>query len=512
MKITLRLLAQRLQVRYPVRHNREQWDDRPIKAPMILRSNGEIHPGYVYVTDVRFFPTEIPRGAAIICAGDPCVVSSEDYDLLICEEQDSASVFNYLQEIFIHLNDWNEAMRHSANQDVDMKKLLDLARQELKFSFVYLNRSYSPVADSRQERGEKELRDLVGKLMLNNAANHSEPMDSPILLKYDELGLRCYVMNFHYSGAYRGKLLAYCPLGNAGGEWELPLLEVLFFCIQQLYRLYSASSMRPAGYLMMQRALRDLLEDHGSPRDIERVRQESSRALQELQWNPSDFYVLYYLPYGENEQLAARAEYLVTMLENRWNMLSPHSSRGVALSDGICWVVNCSRPSDISFEDFVPEFRTVLADLGATCGASSVGNDFFDMHTYKVQAALAARLGAKSHPEERIHFFSSYALDYVISNATIAFPPENVLHPCLYTLTQYDKENNTEFCKTLRIYMQCQYNVLQASSQLYVHRSTFSVRLKRIEALCGINLEDERTRLHILLSFYIMDANGITYM
>lgn len=511
MKITLPLLAKRLERFFPVHYNHEQWDERPIRALMILRQGIEIKQGYAYVTNIRFFPEEVPKGAVILCAGDPGV-KAEDYELLVCDVQESAELFNIAQDIFIGLDEWNDEMRHIANHDMDLKKLLDMTRQELNLSFVYLNRSYSPVADSHEYRNQKELRELISSLMLNNEANHNEIMDAPLLLHYEELGLRCYVMNFHYNDSYRGKLLAFCPLEQEGGSWELPLLNVLCFCIRQVYRLYSASSMRPAGYLMMQRALRNLLEGYGTPADMERIRQESNRALQELQWNVNDFYVLYYLPFGENEKLATRAEYLVTMLENRWNMLAPHSSRGVALTDGICWVVNVSRPADLSFEDFQPEFRTLLEELGATCGASSVGSDFYDMHTYKVQAALAARLGAKAKPEERLHFFSDYALDYIISNATLSFPPENVLHPCLYTLTRYDKENNTEFCKTLRVYMQCQYNVLRASSLLYVHRSTFSVRLKRIESLCGIDLEDERTRLHILMSFYIMDANGISYM
>ena len=511
MKITLQLLAQRLGQHYTIRHNSEKWNAAPIRAPMLLREGMELRPGYVYVTDARTFPTEILKDAFVICAGEPAVPWG-NCELLVCDTEDPAELFNTVQEIFVRLNDWSTEMRHSANLDVDMKKLLDMACQELDFSFIYLNRSYSPVADSFEERSEKELWELVNKMMLRNEANHSGAMEAPVSIRYEELGLRCYVMNFHYDSAYRGKLLAFCPMEKAGGEWELCLMNVLYFCIRQVYRLYSASSMRPAGYLMMQRALRNLLEGYGTPADIERIRQESNRALQEIHWNINDYYVLYYLPYGENEMLATRAEYLVTMLENRWNMLSPHSSRGVALTDGICWVVNVSRPSDISFEDFLPEFRKVLQELGATCGASSVGSDFYDMHTYKVQAALAARLGAKAKPEECVHFFSDYALDYIISNATLSFPAENVLHPCLYTLTRYDRENNTEFCKTLRVYMQCQYNVLQASSLLYVHRSTFSVRLKRIEALCGINLEDERTRLHILMSFYIMDANGIEYM
>ncbi len=511
MNITIRLLAQRLSEHYTVRYNHEQWNHRPLKAPMILRSGITIQPSYAYVTGIHLYPTEVPKGSIIICAGDPGV-EAEDYDLLICDVESSVALFNTVQEIFIDLLDWEGEMTHSSYYDVDLKKLLDMARRQMNLSFVYLNRTFTTLAHADEGFSEKALGELVGKLLLKNEANHSQPMDAPGLLRYEELGLHCYVMNFHYSGSYRGKLLAFGPLDQYDDSWELPLLDVLSFCVSQVFRLYSASSIRPIGYQKMQGILANLLDDFSTPVSLDRARQEGNRALQELHWNPNDCYVLYFLPYGENEQLAARAEYLVTMLENRWNMISPHSSRGIVLNDGIYWVVNVSLPADITFDDFLPEFRSFLHELGACCGASSIGADFFDLHTLKLQAALAVQLGEKARPEEELHLFSNYALEYIISNATLAFPPENVLHPCIYTLTQYDKDNGTEFCKTLRIYMQCQYNVLQASSLLYVHRSTFSVRLKRIESLCGIDLEDERTRLHILLSFYIMDANNIKYM
>lgn len=518
MFITLRLLAQRISAHYTVRYNNEHWNNRPLKAPMIWgkgitiqKENCADCPCYVYITDALSFPTDIPKGSVIICAGDPGVKAT-DYDLLICEGVDAPTLFNYVQELCIHLMDWKDTLRHSAHHDVDMKKLLDMAREELDLTFVHLNRAYTPLASSDYAEGDKSLSELVSRLMLNNEANHSRPMDGPVLLRYEDLSLRCYVMNFHFNGSYRGKLLAFAPLSQPGGEWELPLLTILCRSIDQVYRLYSASTVRPASYQMMQCTLTNLLDDYATPISLERARQDSARALQDLHWNANDCYVLYYLPYGDNEQLANRAEYLVNLLENRWNMISPHSSRGIALGDGIYWVVNVSLPADITFNDFLPEFRLFLRELGANCGVSSVSSDFFDLHTNKMQAVLAVQLGVKAKPEENVHLFSDYSLEYIISNSTLTFPPETILHPCLYTLTQYDKENGTEFCKTLRVYMQCQYNVLQASSLLYVHRSTFSVRLKRIETLCGINLEDERTRLHILLSFYIMDANGMKYM
>ena len=95
-------------------------------------------------------------------------------------------------------------------------------------------------------------------------------------------------------------------------------------------------------------------------------------------------------------------------------------------------------------------------------------------------------------------------LDSMLGN----FTAEDVIHPSLPILMAYDKENNTEFCKTLRMFIRCKYNVLQASSELFIHRSTFSVRIKRIESLCNIDLDDERTRLHILVSFYILEKLG----
>ncbi|MCQ2440056.1 MAG: helix-turn-helix domain-containing protein [Oscillospiraceae bacterium] len=511
MIITLQLLANRVGKQFPLRHNRTVWGENALKAPMVPQPDTDLQTCYVYITDAASFPRHIPAGASVICAGDPGV-EADSYDLLICDGAGRDELLNCVQSCFYSLLEWKDAMLRSANQEMDMQKLLDLAQQEIDLRFIYLNRSYTPIAGAQDEASPSELHSLVARLMISNKVNHNEPMEQSTDILYEELGLRCLMINFHYNGSYRGKLLGLCGAEQERGEWEKPLLDVLFTCIRQVYRLYSASSLRPAGYQMMQRALRNLLEGYGVPQDMDRIRQESTRALQELEWNVNDFYVLYFIPYNENDQLAARSEFLVTSLENRWNTLSPHSSRGVALTNGICWVVNVSRPADVTFESFLPDFRSYLEELGATCGVSSVGNDFFSMHTYKTQAAMAARLGAKARPGERVHLFSDYALDYIISNATLSFPPENVLHPCLYTLSQYDRENNSEFCKTLRVYMQCQYNVLRASSMLYVHRSTFSVRLKRIESLCGIDLEDERTRLHILLSFYIMDANGISYL
>lgn len=61
-----------------------------------------------------------------------------------------------------------------------------------------------------------------------------------------------------------------------------------------------------------------------------------------------------------------------------------------------------------------------------------------------------------------------------------------------------------EYCKTLYTYMDVMYNAKAAAEKLFIHRTTFFSRLRRIEEITGIDLEDMDTRLHLMLSFKLM--------
>ena len=77
----------------------------------------------------------------------------------------------------------------------------------------------------------------------------------------------------------------------------------------------------------------------------------------------------------------------------------------------------------------------------------------------------------------------------------------------LYKLQDYDKENNTELYQTLHVFLRMERNLLKTSTELFIHRSTLSYRLKRISKITGIDLDDPRERLRLLLSFYMLEGN-----
>ena len=72
-------------------------------------------------------------------------------------------------------------------------------------------------------------------------------------------------------------------------------------------------------------------------------------------------------------------------------------------------------------------------------------------------------------------------------------------------LRDYDKKHNTELDKTLRTYIQSQYNASACARLLYINRSSFLKRMERIEQLTKIDLANFKERLYIEISYVIIE-------
>lgn len=86
--------------------------------------------------------------------------------------------------------------------------------------------------------------------------------------------------------------------------------------------------------------------------------------------------------------------------------------------------------------------------------------------------------------------------------------PETFIHPALSTIKNYDMKNSTEYFITLRTYCYSMHNKNSAASQLSIHRNSLLYRLNRIEDIFNISYEDEKTALHLLSSFLLLDAGN----
>lgn len=72
-------------------------------------------------------------------------------------------------------------------------------------------------------------------------------------------------------------------------------------------------------------------------------------------------------------------------------------------------------------------------------------------------------------------------------------------------LEQYDQQNDTEFVKTLRIYLASDCNLIETASRLFMHRNTIVYRIRKIKDILGSELDNSSVKFNLLMAFYIKD-------
>ena len=86
------------------------------------------------------------------------------------------------------------------------------------------------------------------------------------------------------------------------------------------------------------------------------------------------------------------------------------------------------------------------------------------------------------------------------------FLPEQIAHPALIKLKEYDEENQTDYYVTLQTYFLNRFNAVHAAADLGIHRTTFAARTEKILELTGLDLEDPDEILLLQLSFRLMEG------
>jgi hypothetical protein len=138
--------------------------------------------------------------------------------------------------------------------------------------------------------------------------------------------------------------------------------------------------------------------------------------------------------------------------------------------------------------------------LTADSGICSIGMRFCDFTQLKLQydlATLPLRVMIKPHT---INYYREHMETHLVHELSSCFPVRATCHHVASRVEEYDKINGTDFLFTLETYLMNNKSLMLASDKLYIHRSTLTYRLKCIEKIAPMDLEDPCERLHILLS------------
>ncbi len=152
----------------------------------------------------------------------------------------------------------------------------------------------------------------------------------------------------------------------------------------------------------------------------------------------------------------------------------------------------------------------IMLHLGQTTnaviGSSSSFTDFMEIEEYCRQAGTAIEVGRRRDPEGRYYPFHRYVLDYILYHCLSEYSPQAVCSAAIRRLYASDQEKHTDYLKTLQSYFDNNCQQTATAHALYIHRSTLTYRLEKIQELTGADLSDADTRLYLQISMKLLEA------
>jgi purine catabolism regulator len=136
-------------------------------------------------------------------------------------------------------------------------------------------------------------------------------------------------------------------------------------------------------------------------------------------------------------------------------------------------------------------------------GLGSVFNGVRNTKQSFEEATAAARIGRIMRGPFNVTLFEDlgpYRFLYKLKDTKAM---TNYYSECLGRIIGYDQEHNTELLTTLNCYFKNDCSLSQTAKRLYIHKNSVIYRLKKIEELSGlsVNNSDECFNLHLCLKF-----------
>ena len=163
---------------------------------------------------------------------------------------------------------------------------------------------------------------------------------------------------------------------------------------------------------------------------------------------------------------------------------------------------------------FPAQLRHKLAllcrDYYLYAGVSSSVRGVSELRQAYYQAGVSLDHAFALRSDRWVILFRDCALEHVMHRLPSPLTAEQLIAPELEILLRHDRENGTQYFETFREYLLQERDIPRTSQKLIIHRTTLLYRLKKIESMISVNLEDPWQRLYLVFSLWILSREENT--
>lgn len=461
----------------------------------------------VYVADVSVLTDDmyLPSESCWLFTGQPGADFTDcSAEYLFTTVPVSCEVLlNSVIHVWQKFSQWEQEIQRCIIEGKDLQALGNLSVEFLRNPFSLYTSYFQMVffCDRKYQKGGRGFiptsvgsmlnTDAVNTLRLNPEYQNSLTYTKPMIFPSDDgCPWRNLYQNIRINGENVARLLV--------SELDYPIRDsdfsiVLFFSeyVQMALRKQKMEHFN-SHPVEFDQTITDLLEGTKvSERHLVKV-------LEHMQWKLHDSYYCYQI-------VSEREENGKSMVTTAYSLEQcVPGSYALPLPSALLFIINDTYSRQYR-ETSHDDLMEILRDGFLKAGISTEFRDFSQLSVYYRQAGIALEYICTPGNFLWSCSFSECALPYLKQCCTKELPPAAVCHPGLLKLIEYDQKKGRDYSHTLKIYLENNMSIAKTTRQIYVQRATFSYQLKRIQEISGINLADYKERLHLMLSFLILE-------
>ena len=463
--------------------------ERYFRDLRLYRRDSPLDPGVLYLVS-REDAEDFPPGYAGICQ------APLKGDCLVVPDQALSQIFNTAMTVYDRCREQEGRLDQLVFQGCSLKELCEEAAALLDNPVYVHDDWFMLLAQSSQEEAYPvaSQRPYLPKKLIDDPQFDSDYLETysthHVQLWKSAQGWDSLYVNLWDGATYRGRVLVFC-CNHPFTQWDYRLTEGM--AQRMLLCMRGRSVGNPQVFRSMDDVMMELLD--GRQPDSGQL----LRLMEQLEWLEEDPFVCLDIR-PQQDSIAPIAE---RKLYSDLFRYFPGSY--VLLRDHRQIVVLNMRTLSIPYNLLRQTLAPLCQDRCLYAGISAPVSGIRELHYAAVQADIAVGAAFAQRGQKWIRLFSHNALAHMVESIRSPLPTQKLLSPALLALREYDQIHGTAYFETLRMYLICERDIPRTSQALIIHRTTLLYRLKKIESLVSLNLEDPDQRLYLRLSLWILD-------
>lgn len=162
---------------------------------------------------------------------------------------------------------------------------------------------------------------------------------------------------------------------------------------------------------------------------------------------------------------------------------------------------------DDSSDDDLPieELKAILSENNAYCGVSEEISMLTSLREAYTQAYVAGDFGNCIHKNDVVHKYRNYYAYHLLQLCGKETSIQNLYYKGLDKLINIDRKYGTNNIEILRSVLENERNITSIAYEMNMHRNSILYRIKKIESILKVSLDDPEIRLMLQFSLKILD-------